>query len=594
VARRSTCRSSGAHSQLVALFLAFAVSACSAAPSPDPSTGSAQQAAGPERRGGAITVAVINAVPSMGPIGTSSTTSGGFLSAAELHSAPLVTSDVHSRRPVGRLAERVPTIENGDVSLGADGRMQVVYHLRHDVTWQDGAPFTAQDLVFSYTMNSDPGLPILQEQPFGTIETVAAPDDFTFAITFARPYNAPDQMGLRRFWPMPRHILEPAYRRYLASMNADEVVNLPYWTSEYVHLGPFRLASFDPADTIVLQAYDGYFLGRPKLDTIRIKIFSDPNAMYANLLSGTVDIFLENTLPSNLGFELMDRWNSSGEGTVYLKRSTQRFLSPQMRPGVQVEPSVISDVRVRAALYHALDREGLSEGLQNGHRELAAWELLYSGEPLYDAVKDAFRRYAYDPERAKAMLREAGWTAGADGVLRSDSDGRPLRAPISATSGRTGEQELAAIADYWRRIGASVEELTIPSAQVRNAEYRALYPGWEASAQGGGDEILGRLEGPAASAENRWVGNRGGYDNSRAQQLVDAYRSSLSFDAQFQAMKAISDFVADELPFLVLYSTAVHIGVSSRLKALDDNDGGDSVGRNYGSYSRNGHLWELR
>jgi peptide/nickel transport system substrate-binding protein len=288
----------------------------------------------------------------------------------------------------------------------------------------------------------------------------------------------------------------------------------------------------------------------------------------------------------------MDQWNATGGGTVYVKKSAQRFLSPQMRPEVQTEPAMF-DVRVRAALYHALDREALSEGLQAGHRELAAWELLWQGEPLYDATKDAFRRYAYDPDRAAALLLDAGWTLGPDGVFRNSADGRRFRTSITATGGRV-ERESNAFADYWRRLGVETEQLVVPAPQLRNAEYRALYPSWEASAQGGGDDITGRLEGPAAGPQNRWNGNRGGYEDPRAQELVDTFHRSLTFQQQFQAFKAISDFVADELPMLILFSTAEHLVVRKGVKALDDNDGGESAARPYGTYTRNAHLWEAQ
>jgi peptide/nickel transport system substrate-binding protein len=579
---------------LPAVALTLVLIAACGAPTNTPANrgGSEQRGTSEARKGGAITLAISGAVPSMVQIGTASTSSGGFLSSAELHSAPLVTSEEQTRKPIGRLAERVPSLENGDVTLLPDGRMRVLYPLRKGVTWHDGAPFTAHDLVFSFNFNTDQGIPMIQESMVDLIERVEALDDHQLVISFRRPYYQPNLIGLTRLWPQPRHILGAAYERFQTTKNADEILALPFWTTEYVNLGPFRVVSFDPGDTITLQAYDGYYLGKPKLDTIHFKMISDPNALYANLRAGTVDIFLENTLPSNLGSDLMERWHSSGEGTVYLRRSTQRMLAPQVRPTVQVEPTTF-DVRVRAALYHALDRESLSEGLQDGRRELAAWEILAPGEPLHEITKDSLRRYAYDPDRARALLREAGWSYSPDGAARW-SDGRRLRAPLTATSGRTGAQELAAIASYWRQVGAEVEELPIPAAQTRNAEFRALYPGWEASAQGGGDEILGRLEGPPASAQNRWIGNRGGYEDSRVQALIDTYRSSLTLETQSRAMKAIDDFIVDELPFLVLYSTAVHLGVSSRVKALEDQAGGDSAGRNYGSYSRNGHRWELR
>jgi peptide/nickel transport system substrate-binding protein len=512
----------------------------------------------------------------------------------ELHSVPLVTSEEHSRKPIGRLAERLPTLDDGSITVFPDGRMRVVYTLRPGVTWHDGTPFTARDLVFTHQFMRNPDVPMGAKPVMALIQSAEATDASTLVLNYSATYYKPDMFGLNAFWPLPQHILEPAYERYLSTRNSEELINLPYWTSEYVHLGPFRLAAYDPADTIVLQAYDGYFLGKPKLDTVRVKIFTDSSTLFANLLAGTVDLFVENTVAPAQGFELMDRWGQSGEGTVHLMRGAYRFISPQLRPHIQVEPAAL-EPRVRAALYQAIDREELSEALQGGHRELAAYEIVAPGELLHPASKDSLRRYAYDPQRARAILAEAGWTPGPDGKLRHATDGRRFRAPISGTAGRDREQETAAIADYWRRIGLEPEEMVIPAAQVRSNEYRASFPGWEATSSSPRDDgAIVQLQGPAASAETRWTGNRRGYENPRADDLINRFQVTLPYEGRFQILKTLSDMVAEDLPFLMTFYTAYHVGASRRVKALDDYDGGGSVGTDYGTFVRNGHLWELR
>ncbi|HZT06944.1 MAG TPA: ABC transporter substrate-binding protein [Chloroflexota bacterium] len=533
-----------------------------------------------------ITIGVTSHVGSMGNM-LGSTTVGGWVSVNELHTNGLVTSDVHTRRPVGRLAERVPTVEDGSITVLPDGRMRVVYPIRSGVTWQDGAPFTAQDLVFSYRVDGDQGLPNNTRDAVNLIESVDAPDDQTFVINFRRPYYLGGTMGPRLFWPMPKHILQEAFDRYQESNNADDFLNLPYWTSEYVNTGPFRLTSFDPGDGMTFQAYDGYFLGRPKVDVVRVKLFADSSTLFSNVLAGTVDLVFESTLGPDLGFQLAEKW---GGGNVYQAYVSHRMIAPQFRPSVQMEPATL-DVRVRAALYHALDRDALSEALQGGHREYAAYAILPPQDLLYPAVKDGLRQYAFDPDRAKAILRDVGWTTEADGSLRNAVDGHRFHTAISASD--LTVKDMPAYAAYWRQIGIDVDEITTPAAQVRNAEYRASYPGWEVTAQSGGDGILGKLEGPAASADTHWAGNRGGFDDPRAQRLVDAYRSSLSQDDQFQAMKAIGEYVSTELPFLVLYGTVDPLAVRKGVKALDDRDGGDSGGRPFGTYTRDAHLWDV-
>jgi peptide/nickel transport system substrate-binding protein len=392
-------------------------------------------------------------------------------------------------------------------------------------------------------------------------------------------------------WPQPLHILGPAYERYLASKNPDEVINLPYWTSEYVHLGPFRVTSFDQGEGLVLQAYDGYFLGKPKVDVVRLQSFTDQNTLFSNLLAGTVDGFPDIALSSELGFQIKDRWESTGTGTVHVNLGITWFLAPQWRPSVQMEPAVL-DPKVRAALYTALDREALSDALQAGHPELAAWSLLPPSHPFYDSTKDALRQYAYNPDRARAGLAQAGWTPGPDGALRNNADGRRFRSALWGTVGR--DREIAAFAAYWRQIGIDMEEAIVPASQSRNLEYRASYPGFETSAQGAGDAILGRMDPPPASAATRWVGERGGFEDQRAYDLISRYRGSLSDRDQAQAMRAISDYVASELPFLIVYYVPDHVGIRTGVKAFDDTDGGAEAAQPYGTYTRNAHLWEVQ
>lgn len=570
---RQRCVLLGAAAALVAL------TAC-ARGLPSPSEAAAPQA---PARPKVLTIGVTTRVQAMGVFAGQST--GGWTTLMEIHSAGLVTSDFATPRPIGRLAQRVPSLDDGSISVLPDGRMRVVYELRRNVTWQDSAPFTAHDLVFSHTFLNDPGLPVTLRENVRQVEAVEATDDWTAVMTFARPYSLGNVLGVRAFWPHPRHLLADAYTRYVAGGNVDEVLNLPYWTSGYVHLGPFRLTSFDPGEGVTFQAHDGHFLGRPKLDTVHVRAFADENTLFANLLAGAVDLFPDPALHAELGLQLEDQWKRSGQGSVHRLIGTTSFLSPQLRPAVQREPANL-DVRVRQALYQAIDREAFPDLVE------PAWSVLPPGDPLYEATRDGLRRYPYDPGRSRALLQEAGWTPGAEGLVRHSSDGRRFRNTISTSA--TGRLwEVAAYADAWRRIGLEVEEQHVAAAQARNLEYRANYPSWEATSSGQGDSILGRLTGPAAGPENRWAGNRGGYEEPATQVLLGRYFSSLSEGEQFQAMREISELIATELPMLVYYYSRHVIGARKGVLALDDLSGGQQSSRPYGTYSRNAHLWDV-
>src|SRR5579871_3760471 len=172
------------------LGLACVLVAC-AAPSSAPSSAPASPGAGQSSSPVAqktIVIGMTAGVQAMGVMGNS-TTAGGWQSLNEIHSDGLITSDVHARTPIGRLAATVPNLDDGSIALRPDGHMRVVYHLRSGITWQDGAPFTSRDLAFSYTFNKDKGLPTqgiagTELTVLERIESVEAPDDATFVINF--------------------------------------------------------------------------------------------------------------------------------------------------------------------------------------------------------------------------------------------------------------------------------------------------------------------------------------------------------------------------------------------------------------------------
>lgn len=569
---------------LVLLVSALVLGACAPAasgPAPRPGERSGQPA-----RQKTLNIAISNAVDALSIMG-SSTTSGGWQSLNELHSNGLVTADRDVQRPVPRLATQVPSFGNSLIEMLADGRMKTVYPLRRDVTWQDGAPFSAQDMVFAFELNSDRNMPFLNRDAIQEMHSVEALDDHTFVIYWRAPYYQADSIGVRALWPHPRHILEQPYR----TLAREAFINLPYWTSDYVHLGPFRLTAFRAGEDLEFAAFDGYFLGRPKIDRVLLRVFNDENTLYAAMLADAIDLLMDNSLSSDLGLQLKDEWDRSGKGTVHVGMGTTRFLTPQFDPQIQTLPAVL-DPRVRHALLHAIDRKALSEVTQRGHGELVANALLPPGDRMHEAVKDGFARFVHDSPRARNLLAELGWTPGADGVLVGP-DGRRFATQLWTTEG--AENEIAIIADYWKQIGVSAEQTIIAGAIVRDREARSKYPGFETSARGSGDSILSRVDSRVAStARNNYSGaNRGGYRHPRMDELIDRYRQSISEQDQTQAIRAISDTMVEDLPLMLLYFNPTSPAVRKGVKAYDDFRGGAEASRLFGTFSRNSHEWDL-
>ena len=353
-----------------------------------------------------------------------------------------------------------------------------------------------------------------------------------------------------------------------------------------MHLGASRLTHFDPGEGMTFEAYDRYYLGRPKIDTVRVRIFGDQNTLFASMLAGGVDMIMDAALRAEIGSQLKQRWDNSGDGTLHVVQGSLSLLAHQSRPALQIEPTTF-DPNVRIALLQGLDRETLSEGVNGGHRSLAAWSILPSFDAQYEATRDSLRRYPYDPERSKALLREAGWNVG-DGSVRHSTDGRAFRTAIWVSAGR--EQESAAYAAYWRQLGLEVDESVTAAAQARNQEYRASFPGWDLT----GTDPMAMLGAAPATAENRWSGNRPGYDDTRARALITTFQGSLAENDQLAAMRAFNDHLLAEMPFLPLYFSAQFVGARKGIRAFDDLAGGSAGNPLYGTYSRNAYLWDVR
>jgi ABC-type transport system substrate-binding protein len=356
-----------------------------------------------------------------------------------------------------------------------------------------------------------------------------------------------------------------------------------------VNLGAFRLSRLDPGEGATFVAFDRYFLGRPKVDEVRVRVLPDANTLFANLMAGEIDVVPNAVIRGELGLQLQQQWEGSGRGKVIVRDAVPQMLEPQFAPSIQMEQANLDPV-VRKALYHALDREALSDGVNGGNPQLAAWTFVSMGDPFYEATKDTFREFAYDPTRAAELLRSRGWTTDGAGALRNAADGRQFRTSIRGTAGF--EQPTYAYANYWQRLGIEVETIISTAAQTRDLEGRAQFPGW----QGTGAVILERLSDRAATAQNMWIGNENAFEDPVAQRLVANLRASITPSDQRASTGALQGYLVRELPVLPLYFFASYLAVRKGVRALDDASAGVAVGgevAKYGTYFRNAYLWDL-
>ncbi len=514
-----------------------------------------------------------------------SNTSGGGASLAEIHTMGIITQD-DLGRVVPRLATAMPSIDDGSIAVLPDGRMNMTWRLRPDVTWQDGTPFTADDVLFSYAVTTTPELrpSITALAPF--IERVEALDRFTFMATFKYTYFNALYFDHRNYWLFPKHLLADSLQN-----DVEGFLDLPYFRDQYIHLGPFRVVDWGLGENMVFERYDGYFLGRPKVGRIIIRAIADPTVILTNLKAGSVDMAAEKTLLTDAYTDLREEWSRTGEGTLVARQENWRYLWFQFNPDFARPLELSQDVRLRRGLAYGFDREALRELILPGVEGTRGDTFLIASDPRNDIVGRPFAKYIYDPVQAERELASGGWQRAADGRLLNPSG---AHVQVELRGNPVDVKELAVISAGWRGLGLDVNEYIPPPALGRDNEFKSKFPTVETRARDQNEGVFSSFDGRSgAGPQNRWLGiNTGHYANPALDRLIDKLYATLDPRERGLIMKDLGDIMADDLPAMHIYYRISFMSIRSVVRGPINQDFANTTGGSGGSVARNAHLWE--
>jgi peptide/nickel transport system substrate-binding protein len=447
--------------------------------------------------------------------------------------------------PVPRVAQALPSLDDGTWRVNADGTMETTWRLRHDVRWHDGQPFTSEDVIFSWRVFSDPAIPVTSRRVARLIDDIRAPDPHTVVMHWRSRYAFADQISVYDLTLLPRHLLAASFE-----LRRERVTGHPFWRNEFIGLGPFRVARWPAGSSIELAAFDDYFLGPPRASGISVRFVPDDTSVMAAALAGSVDVVLPRRAVHGVVRSVRERWAADGQGVLsVLPGNSWVYLAPQFSGP---HPEDLLDPRIRAALAHAVDTATIAEAVA-GDRSMASDLWIPVADPRYRIIAEGTTRRDYSPERARELFREAGWRREAsDDVLVKQ--GRRFEIELTTTSG--WERAAALVAEYWREVGVAVREVVLALAAVTDRQNRAGFSGVELAAGVPNLALLdGRLHSANAPApENQWVGaNRGHYANRELDALFDQLWVSLERSEQEAAEREIAHLISSELPIVGLF-----------------------------------------
>lgn len=432
-------------------------------------------------------------------------------------------------------------------AVAADGRTYT-FSLNPDAFWHDGTPVTADDVQFSFDALANPDVGSSYQQTFldateswrvidiHTFEVVAREPLFTFLYDLVT-------------WIIPRHIWEGIpvtdWRTDGGATGQD--------AARVVGSGPFRFREWLPGESVMLDRNPDYFDQAPYLDSSVVVIRPDQTAIVNALLNAEIDAApLEPadvaTVAATEGLAVATY--PTADFTFYLTN-----LDPE-------KSTLFRDVRVRQALLYALDREAMASDILLDNARVANGtqpEISYAYAP--DRLTT---RYTYDPDRARELLAEAGWTDNdADGIV--DLAGTPLAFEVLYPGGSpTFDQELAYMQDAWRAVGISAQPTSLDFPALVDTitgdhafDMAFLGFGWDATfiqeLMFGCDQYDGGF-------------NVVRYCNPQLDDINARARRTLPEAPRRELVIAATDMINEDLPVGVLHFSDANIGYSTRLQ----------------------------
>jgi peptide/nickel transport system substrate-binding protein len=446
------------------------------------------------------------------------------------------------------LAEALPQLNTDTWRVFPDGRMETTYRLAPNLTWHDGKPLEAEDFGFAYRVYSAPALGQANSAPQSLIEEVLTPDPLTVTIRWRQSY-AEAGILTEGLPPLPRHLLEESFERGAGpeAFSAD-----PFWTREYIGLGPYRVERWEPGSFIEGVAFDNHRLGRAKIDRLTLRWNSDANSALATFLAGEAQVSADSSLQFQQGAQLKREWSARNGGTVLFKPDLFRGTTAQQRPELAT-PYIIQDPRVRKALAHAIDKDALNDVLYEGDGFMT-WSMIPSTVAYGPELERTVTKYPFDLRRSEAYMAELGIAKGADGFYASPGEGH-LSFEVRTNGSPFFESEMSVLASGWRTAGFDFREFVNPAALAQDAQGRATFPSFFTASHGLGE--LNLIEYNSAGiprAENRWVGiNRGAWSNPDFDRLARTVNATLDRSQRAQLFVEMSRVFSEDLPVIPLY-----------------------------------------
>jgi len=399
----------------------------------------------------------------------------------------------------------------------------VRFDLREGVLWQDGVEFTSKDVAFTFWALTDASIGSPRKPDFDLIQALETPTPYEVVVTYRKPFSP-----ALSSWTMsiiPAHILE------------GKPIS---WWDEFFHrspvgLGPFKFAEWKTNEFIRLERNPTYYDGAPWLDAVVIRTLPDPIA-------------------NRLAFETrqVDYWGVD-PWAVKAFEDDERFdvfNAPAKQynwVGWNLRMPMFQDLRVRQAFAHAVNVPEMIKYVLYGNGVQSTGIF----PPMYWFANNDIVPIPYDPDRARALLDEAGWKLGPDGIRVKD--GERMSFKLITNQGNETRKDIATLVqDNLKRIGVDVqveiyEWAVFISRFVMKQEFESLVLAWTTPPDYDAFQVW------HSSQANADQLNLVGYNNPQVDRLIEQLRQEYDRDKIIEMAGKIQRIIYEDQPLLFLY-----------------------------------------
>ncbi len=427
--------------------------------------------------------------------------------------------------------------------ISEDGKYYTFY-LRQDVMWhpkegEEPAPFTADDVIFTYNIMMHPKTITAMKVRYEFIESVTKMDDYTVQFTLKRPIlNA---LAKFSFKVIPKH--GPANPEFLS--REDPFVQKPIGT------GPYLLKNITADREVILVANEDYFKGRPHINKFAARPFADQNIMSQALLFNAIDMIVlvnHRDIPQIQGDKryILQPYNAL----------SYSFF------GYNIRNPLLADKRVRKAFTYAVNRQEMLDSFFQGQGTIisgpfapGSWAYNLDVQPL-----------DFDPQKAIELLNEAGFVKGDDGIMVKDGQklSLTLKVPIAKES-EAVKRVVLAFKNYLNKIGVDIEGefkewLSWKEDVFLNHDFDIIFASWVFDDSADISSLFHSAEiGP-------WKNNFGAYSNPEIDSLIVESKLTLDHEKRRTINRKLHAIIADESPYTFLWTLTNYAAFNKKLR----------------------------